>query len=296
MVTLTLMDPIQVQVAVSADHDRRIHTGERAFLYPKNPVAPNASRLEVPAVVFEKGSVADPDTHTFRIDLMARNERLRIDEFVPETAGLPLADAYLPAVRRYQGEGDGLFVPAAAIYRDRDKDYVLRLPGVGFRIDARRDAVGKHVPEKIQVEVGDDYLTVVKWTFRSLKNSGALQEGDFLVIDPRKELEDGLAIGRPQWLLRPGDLVPVRFLLDATPRGFYVPVDAITMIDGKHSVFVVEDGKARWRAISVHESYQELRRIEGEGILTGTEVITGGLHYVSDGDRVRIVERTGERS
>ena len=76
VVTLTLMDPIQVQVAVSADHDRRIHTGERAFLYPKNPVTPNAGRLEVPALVFEKGSVADPDTHTFRIDLMARNERL----------------------------------------------------------------------------------------------------------------------------------------------------------------------------------------------------------------------------
>lgn len=296
VVTLTLMDPIQVQVAVSADDDRRIQTGDRAFLYPKDPVALNGEPRVVPALVFEKGSVADPDTHTFRIDLMARNQRLPITHFVPEAAGLPLVTDFLPAARRYQGEDGALFVPADSIYRDQDNDYVLRLPGVGFRADARRDAAGKHVPEKIQVEVGDAYFTVVKWTFRSLKHSGELEEGDFLVINPRQEYEHGLAIGRPQWLFRPGDLVPVRFLLDATPRGFYVPVDAVTTVDGRHSVFVVEDGVARLRVVSVHESYQELRRIEGAGIATGTAVITEGAHYVSDGEPVRTVGQAGDLS
>ncbi len=296
ILTLTLMDPIQVQVAVSADHDRRIHTGDRAFLFPKNPVELHGERLEVPALVFEKGSIADPDTHTFRIDLMARNQRLGINNFIPETAGLPLVNDFLPAVRQYQGEGKVLFVPAESIYRDHGKDYVLRLPGVGFRTDARRDAVGKHMPEKIPIEVADDYLTVAKWTFRSLKQSGELDEGDFLVINPRKEHENGLAVGRAQWLLRPGDLVPVQFLLDATPRGFYVPVNAITRIGDAHIVLVVEDGIARSRVVSVNESYQELRRIEGEGITTGTAVITGGVHYVSDGERVRIVDDPGASS
>ncbi len=293
VVTLTLMDPIQVQVAVSADHDRRIQTGDRAFLYPEDPIMSNAKALEVPALVFEKGATADPDTHTFRIDLMARNRRLMVDDFAPETAGLPQVNEFLPAVRRYQGEAGPLFVPVASIYRSQGKAHVLRLPGVGFRVDARRDAVGRHIPEKIEIELDDDYFTVVKWTFRSLKHSADLREGDFLVIDPQPVHESGLAIGRPQWLFRPGDLVPVRFLLDATPRGFYVPVDAITTIAGKHSVFVVEDGVARLRTVSVHESYQELRRIEGEGITTDTAVITGGMHYVSDGEPVRIVAQSG---
>lgn len=296
VVTLTLMDPIQVQVAVSADHDRRIQTGDRAFLYPKNPLDPNGKTVEVPALVFEKGSVADPDTHTFRIDLMARNQRLGIEAFVPETAGLPLVDEFLPVARRYQGETGALFVPIDSVYKEDDNDYVLRLPGVGFRDDTRRDAVGKHLPEKIAVELGDEYLTVVKWNFRSLKQGGELREGDFLVLKPRAEYQNGLAIGRPQWLLRPGDLVPVRFLLDATPRGFYVPVDAITTVDDRQAVFVVAAGVARLRIVTVHESYQELRRIQGEGIGTGTRVITGGMHFVSDGEAVRIVEAEAERS
>ena len=296
VVTLTLMDPIQVQVAVSADYDRRIQTGDRAFLDPKDPLDINSGTMEVPALVFEKGSVADPDTHTFRIDLMARNRRLGIEQFVPETAELPLVDEFLPVARRYQGEAGALFVPVDSVYREDGKQYVLRLPGVSFNDDTRRDAVGKHVPEKIAVQLGDEYLTVVKWNFRSLKQGGELREGDFLVMKPRVEYLDGLAIGRPQWLLRPGDLVPVRFLLDATQRGFYVPVDAITTLDDGQAVFTVESGVARLRPVTVHESYQELRRIQGEGIETGTQVITGGAHYVSDGQVVRVVETEGERS
>jgi RND family efflux transporter MFP subunit len=294
VVTLSLMDPIQVQVAVSADHDRRIQTGDRAFLYPEDPLKLDGSPLELPALVFEKGSVADPDTHTFRIDLMARNQRLRIDAFDPETAGLPLVEEFLPVARRYQGEAGPLYVPVESLYREDGRDYLLRLPGVGFRDDTRRDAVGRHVPERIAVELSDDYLTVAKWNFRSLQQDGGLREGDFVVLGPRAEYLDGLAIGRPQWLLRPGDLVPVRFLLDTTPRGFYVPVDAITLVDGQHAVFVLDTGVARLRPVSVHEIYGELRRIEGEGIANGTEVITGGMQFVSDGEAVRVVEAEGE--
>jgi RND family efflux transporter MFP subunit len=296
VVILTLMDPIQVRVAVSADHDRRIQTGDRAFLYPKNPLDLDGERLQVPALVFEKGSVADPDTHTFRIDLMARNQRLGVERFVPDAAGLPLVDEFLPVARRYQGEAGALFVPVDSLYREDGKDYVLRLPGVGFTDDASRDAVGKHLPEKIAVELGDDYLTVVKWNFRSLKRNGALREGDFLVLKPQPKYLEGLAIGRPQWLLRPGDLVPVRFLLDATPRGLYVPVDAITTFGDAHAVFLVENNTARLRTVRVRDSYQELRRIEGDGIVGGAQVITGGMQFVSDGEPVRVVADAAQGS
>ena len=73
------------------------------------------------------------------------------------------------------------------------------------------------------------------------------------------------------------------------PRGHYVPVDAITSIDGKHVVFVVEEKKARMTEVAVLETYRELRRIEAESIVPGTAVIVGGVHYVSDGQPVTIV-------
>ncbi|MEN8133170.1 MAG: HlyD family efflux transporter periplasmic adaptor subunit, partial [Pseudomonadota bacterium] len=289
VVTLSLMDPIQVQVAVSADQDRRIQTGNRAILYPKDPINPDGELTQVNAIVYEKGAVAEPDTRTFRIDLIARNERRRIHQIAPETEGLPVVIDYLPIVRRYHGEAGKLFVHGNSIFHEGGKTYVLRLPGVSFHPGAKRSAVGKHVPEKVEVTLGNEYFTVIKWNFRSLDASGDLREGDFLIVGPKKEHLDGLAIGRAQWLLRPGDLVPVRFQLNATPKGLYVPMNAITVIDEKHVVFLVQEDRARLSEVTIHETYHELRRIEGEGIGEGSQVIISGVHYVSDGQPVNIV-------
>ena len=99
----------------------------------------------------------------------------------------------------------------------------------------------------------------------------------------------GLAIGRPQWLLRPGDLVPVRFVINTTPQGYYVPVNAITLKNDAHIIFAVVGGKAKQIPISVHDTYGELRRIEGAALKTGLQVVIGGVHYVSEGDRLSVV-------
>ena len=121
-------------------------------------------------------------------------------------------------------------------------------------------------------------------------NAGDLAEGDFLILNPQADYIDGVAFGRPQWLLRPRDLVPVQFSLSASPPGFYVPNRAITLIGDQEAVLVVEDGIARTRAITGYETIEELRRIEGMGITTGTQVIVGGVHYVSNGQPVNITE------
>ena len=125
-----------------------------------------------------------------------------------------------------------------------------------------------------------------------------MKEGDFLVVDPKPEHVDGLAIGRPQWLLRPGDLVPVNFLLEQTPWGFYIPVDAITTVEDKHAVFVVEKDAAEndvatLKDVDVHETFREWRRISGADVTTGVRVIVRGVHYLSDGQRVSV---TGEEN
>ena len=291
VVTLSLMDPIQVQVEVSADEDRRIQTGARAVLYPKDPVNPDADPIAVNALVYEKDSIADPDTRTFRIDLMVRNSRRRIEQFLPETQGLPIVNDFLPVVRQYEGERGPLFVRTDSIYSEDGETYVLRLPGVSFSDKATRGALGKHMPEKVKVELSDDYFTVIKWNFRSIKDGSLLSEGDFLVNGPRAEHLTGIAIGRPQWLLRPGDLVPTQFLLHATEKGFYVPVNIIDKVNDKHVVFVIEDNIARLKEVMVFDSYQELRRIEGDGIQVGTVVVVEGVHYLSDGQPVNIIKR-----
>jgi len=289
VVTLTLMDPVRVQVEVSADDERDIETGDRAVIMPKDPLH-NGERVPINAIVFEKSAVADAALRTFRIDMIARNQRRHVDQLYPELVGLPNINDYLPAVREYQGEEGPLFVPVDSVLAEGDETFVLRLPGVSFHGGAERSAVGKHIPEKVRVTLGDQYTTVVNWNFRSVISSGDLTEGDFLILNPQPNYIDGVAGGRPQWLLRPRDLVPVRFALSVAAPGFYVPNRAITLSGGSEAVFVVEDGVARERPVSVHETFEELRRIEGEGISTGSKVIVGGVHYVSDGQPVIVTK------
>ena len=124
IVTLTLMDPVRIQVEVSADDERDIETGDRAIIWPKDPLH-DGERMPVNAIVFEKSAVADPALRTFRIDMIARNLRRHVEELNPELAGLPNINDYLPVVREFQGEDGPMFVPVAltggrrAGHRDR---------------------------------------------------------------------------------------------------------------------------------------------------------------------------------
>jgi hypothetical protein len=206
----------------------------------------------------------------------------------PELAGLPIINDYLPAVREFQGEAGPLFVPIDSILVESGETFVLRLPGVSFNAGAERGAVGRHTPDKVRVTLGDQYTTVVNWNFQSVAEADELVEGDFLILHPQSNYIEGVAGGRPQWLLRPRDLVPVQFSLSRTLPGFYVPNRAITLLGDRQTVFVVEDGVARARSVSVHETFEELSRIEGDGITSGAKVIVDGLHYVSDGQPVSI--------
>jgi len=289
IVTLTLMDPVRIQVEVSADDERDIETGDRAIIWPKDPLH-DGERMPVNAIVFEKSAVADPFLRTFRIDMIARNLRRHVHELNPDLAGLPNINEYLPVVREYQGEDGPMFVPVESVLSDDEGSYVLRLPGVSFHSGGERSAVGKHIPEKVRVTLGDQYTTVVSWTFRNIEPNDTLAEGDFLILNPLPNYVDGVAGGRPQWLLRPRDLIPVQFSLSTTPAGFYVPNRAITLLGDSEVVYVVEDGVAIARPVSVHESFEELRRIAGEGIASGANVVVGGVHYVSDGQPVNVTE------
>ncbi len=289
VVTLTLMDPVLVQVEVSADAEREIRTGDRVIMFPKDPLH-DGERVPVNAIVYEKNAVADPALRTFRIDIISRNQRRHVYQLNPELVGLPIINYYLPAAREFQGEEGPLFVPIESVLAEGNETFVLRLPGVSFHAEAERSAVGKHIPEKVGVTLGDEYTTWVKWNFRSVTSSEDLVEGDFLIMNPQPDYIEGVAVGRPQWLLRPRDLVPVQFALSTTTPGLYVPNRAITLVGDSEAVFVVEDGVARARPVSVNETFEELRRIEGEGVTAGSTVIVGGLHYVSDGQPVTITE------
>jgi hypothetical protein len=133
-------------------------------------------------------------------------------------------------------------------------------------------------------------LTFIDRSFVEIQHGSGLTVGEMLIADPKPEYSGGVAMAGADWAIRPGDLVPVSFELGSAAPGFYVPVEVIANLNERKSVFVVEDGHCREIVVTAHESSGTLRRIEGEGLVSGMQIVLEGYHYLRDGDAVDVVE------
>ena len=289
IVTLTLFNPIQVEVTVSADVDRQLFVGAPALVFPFSDGRPSSLEGGLPATVLERGGVADAATRTFRAGLITRNVPRRISS-APE--GTPEAPGVAPVVGDLQlAEARGrLFVLEDCLLVEEGRTTVLRVAGDGQRLRSS-ELTGELTPDEVAVELGPGQLEIIGWTLREVVGDTSLEPGDLLVEGPRPEHRGGVAIAFREWALRPGDVVWAALDVGDAPEGLYVPVQAISERNGATSVFVVDGGVAREVPVTVGPGDGELRPIEGADIRPGTRVVLGGAHFLLDGDRITVVER-----
>ncbi|MBI4616748.1 MAG: efflux RND transporter periplasmic adaptor subunit [Planctomycetes bacterium] len=282
VLTLTLLDPIQVTVSVSAGDEREVHLGDLAVLH----LAEVGGRGDLPAWVMDKSEVAEPATRTFRIGLLARNERRG-----QGAGGLPPFEDFVPVVTRYVGAPGPLFVQAGCLLEEGGKFYVLRVPRKELEIESTDPRSLSFVPEKIEVVPGAVRVPFLSWTFVELARSDGLAEDDMVLFAPRRELAAGVSWPGREWTIRPGDRIPLSLAMGQGKTGIYVPAQAIRVgAHGETSVFVAEEGKAREVPVTAGEDRGELRRIEGPGIDPGALLVLEGVHRIEDGDPVVVVE------
>lgn len=95
-----------------------------------------------------------------------------------------------------------------------------------------------------------------------------------------------MAANQPQ--LKPGMFGRVEILYDRRDAAVLVPKDAVITEDAAQSVFVVDNGKARRRAIKV--GYSDSANYEViDGLRSGDEVVTTGQANLKDDARVHVV-------
>lgn len=281
---LTLFDPVNVSLTLSAEQAREIQVGDQAQVR----LAGTSEDACIYGTVRDPGEVADPATRTFRVDVVVRNPLAR--------TGTHRRDSHAPAVvapvvQRIVSQGGPLYVFYRCIVDDGSGNpYVLRLPGWNSLRPTAVDTHGTFVPEKVPVTLGSNYFTVINWPCRELVDAGGLEAGDMLIIAPGSEDHESFRVSRDEWLLRPGDLVRVGIGTGNPPTGFYLPLQAIAERNGATRVYVVEDSLAREVPVTVHEGFQEMRRVEGEGLEPGARIVVQGVHYVADGERVEVLE------
>lgn len=309
VVTVQMMNPIKVEIEVSAEDSRRI---KRRSTLPVRVRMPDGKTELRQGYVYTIDPIADPSTRTFTLTLLLLNEKIgkkypsNIDgQPVARTQDIwPMDLSFLPSAPK-----GTYFVEKKAIRKEATGDFVWRIRNVkkgspapkSLEVEKLRVTKGKlNIPfianltfQNVTVNAGQDFnpqtdlyvgrlivdgITADEWTGnRVLVDSGAV------------------------WMLRPGDLVRVEMGSQAGTAGFFVPMEAIYEETGKTYIFIAERGESGTVAKRIPVKVSDdgktangtLRRIipqSADVLRDGMQLIVGGAHYLRDGEAIRVTE------
>jgi hypothetical protein len=197
-------------------------------------------------------------------------------------------------VRSIQSDDDGYFVWKVLDFElvnpGQPRQPVVRLKKV--RIEpgpSRQDYLGLFVYREFKelTDPDDDHEdSKAQLTIDSILASG---------VPAWVQDDDQIFFLRLHWLFRPGNLAQVHLKGPGPGRGFFVPMEAITVEPGDmHVVYIaarVDDGQLRAKRIEVELAGQigSDRRIESPEISDGVRVIVRGASLIVDDELIRIV-------
>jgi multidrug efflux pump subunit AcrA (membrane-fusion protein) len=294
VVTLQMMDPLKVDIAISPARDAQINYNDLVRVY-----APTGDVLE--GYVYLKDTFADPATRTFLVTLLVRNKRIRVG--VPdEMEGKGIAECRnLWKLDKPDIDGPGnYYAEVKAIHQDDQGYFVWKVENL-TQAQLFEDFDPVLTVKKVRVTPGEGRVPVLQvFTFRELTDFGELDPTtDIIAGGITGKVADGdkMLLVRERWIGRPGDVVGVGLKGEATPRGFYVPQEAIQFDGQKHFLAVAELAGDAHQVVHVPvkpaETVGRLQRISatsGAQLAEGMKVIVDGAHYVQPQDKVNPVD------
>lgn len=303
--TIQMMDPIKVEVEVSAEDSRRLRNRQRLAVQVTRE---DGTIEEQDGYLYLVDPTADPLTRTFTLTLLMMNRRITDDE---DTSNLATIDqTWRVDFQFLPGAEDGkLYLSHDAILNDETGPFIWRLDDMH---------VGGQIPQdrrlkvsKLRVKLGPTKLPFLgNWIFQeiivddeSFDSKTTLIAGKLVAPDGKPDAWNGdsvLVQNEGQWMLRPGDLVKVNLAENDIQAGIYVPMNAIAYEAEKTFLFLLSEGSestverievvidddgtrgtSAVRAVSAADKSVEL---------SGRRYVSQGAHYLRDGERVRVVE------
>lgn len=189
---------------------------------------------------------------------------------------------------------------------------VVRAPFAG-RVGARDVYVGDYLregdplmevvdddPLRVEFDLPEAYLgrvgpgSPVTVAVRSLP--GREPTGRVAFVSPRVDPETRTVrieaeVPNPEGLLTPGQFVDVSIELERRPEAVVVPEEAVVPRGGENFLFVVADGTAELREVSLGERVPG--RVEvTSGVAAGERVVVAGQQKIQDGSAVEASLRT----
>ena len=304
--TLQMMDPIKIEVEVSAEDSRRLRNRQRLPVLVTNE---DGKVDEEDGFLYLVDPVADSQTRTFTLTLLLINKRLEGpangDANAATTDLCWRADfPFLPGAEKGK-----TYVPMQAIRQDGQGHFVWRITNVNVGQSLPVDSVLK--VERMPVNLGSTKLPFLgNWMFQEIAIEDPTFQPDIHLIAGKLSVEDGdpnywngteivIDKGQGQWMLRPGDLVEVDLSDSVAEPGLFVPMDAVARFGGESFLFVIDtkDGNTVVKKTAVdivpsdNNPLSSVLQIESNDIdsLVGKKYVTKGTHYLRDGEAVRVV-------
>jgi len=126
--------------------------------------------------------------------------------------------------------------------------------------------------------------------------------GEVVFVDPVIELPGRTIlikarVPNPERQLQAGMFIEARLATSIRPNAVVVPEDAILPLEGSTFVWVVKDGKADRRAVTLGVRTAGWAEIQGGGVEAGDQVVVGGLERLFPGANVmaQVVQRSRGR-
>jgi len=107
-------------------------------------------------------------------------------------------------------------------------------------------------------------------------------------IDPRtRNFRVRVTIDNRKRLFRPGGFVDVKLPVESASGALVVPRQAICLSEGRHAVFVYQQGRVRKRDVTVGISSED-ECVIVRGLSGGEQVVVGNASLLADGMQVRL--------
>lgn len=311
VVTVQMMDPMKIEFEVSAKAAKKYRRGDIVQLFSGESASDSKP---LTGFVYSTDPVADQRTRTFTVTLLARNPATKLP--VPqqlENENIARTEELWPInVDSVIGSKFGVMIEQSSVHKDAQGYFLWKAMNRSISQASTNRIIEV---KKIRVQVGPQQIPFFNWIFRPVRFAESDQ------IDPQKDLfvgalrsEDGplpnwdgkyVIYDQLNWQLLPGDVVKISLSQDST-AGTYVPFESIRKGNGQSYIFVARNGsggqtqaqKVLVDILGAHNdatSGTALCKIQptDESIKLNpeTQIITEGVHYLADGETIKIISR-----
>ena len=309
--SVQMMNPIKVEFEVSAEDSRRLRDRQNVSVLRK---LENGESESVDGYLYLIDPVADPQTRTFTVTVLVKNQNVALDENESDsdTPGIdqvwPMKYDFLPGA-----DQDMNFLAEEAILEDAQGHFVWKIDSL---------SIGQQLPEnrvlevsKLRIQKGELQLPFLgNWLFRqvtfnddSIDLEKTLIAGKLTLPQDKANQWNGSRVridAKRNWRIRPGDVVQVDLSSKRDSSGLFVPMDAVAHQGDKTFIVVLEseqNGIAKVKKTEVQllprdknfstSSMREVQPVGSESLI-GQTYVTKGAHFLVEAQQVRVVGTT----